>query len=256
MKNILENKIVENINNIKNIKNQPIYGVCSILSLIMVITSTVVFIIAYVSFINNGGYNMQKNTEITFTSGNVEKFLYSNIVLMIITLCVIIGSILTFILFFKNSKKSMRILMIISLSSIAFSFIIEFLFYSIANSNVYLPISILKLIYKNAKAIIFTVFSIKVIALIGIFILIKLNSKCNIIKHIIIAGIISLGILPLVLLILENIISIFMVILCIAIFGGLIYIFSIGGRSDKKTIIIKNEDGSIHSVFKEMPWDE
>ena len=248
MKNILENKIVENINNIKNIKNQPIYGVCSILSLIMVITSTVVFIIAYVSFINNGGYNMQKNTEITFTSGNVEKFLYSNIVLMIITLCVIIGSILTFILFFKNSKKSMRILMIISLSSIAFSFVI--------NSNVYLPISILKLIYKNAKAIIFTVFSIKVIALIGIFILIKLNSKCNIIKHIIIAGIISLGILPLVLLILENIISIFMVILCIAIFGGLIYIFSIGGRSDKKTIIIKNEDGSIHSVFKEMPWDE
>lgn len=254
MKNILKNEILENIKNVKAIKNEPIYGICSILSLTMVSTSFIAFIIAYVSFINNGGYNM-KNTEVTFTVGNVENFIYSNIVLMIITLCLIIGSILTIILFFKNSKKSMRVLMIISLSLIVFSFILEFLFYYITNNNVYLPISILKLIYKNAKTIALMIFCTRFIPLIGIFFLIKSNSKCKIVKHIIIAGIISMGILPLVLLILENIISIFMVILGIVIFGGFIYIVSIGGRSNKKIITIRNEDGSFHSRF-EVPWDE
>lgn len=255
MKNILENKIVENI---KNIKEQPIYGMYSILSLIMVITSTIAFIIAYVSFIINGGYKIKSDDLFNFTDGNVEKILYSKVVLTIVTCCFIIGIILTFILFFKNSKKNMRILMIVALSFVFFSHTLEFLFYFGINKNIYLiPVTTLEKIYKNIDKIVAVMICIRFITLIGICVLIKLNYKCDIVKYIFIAGAISLGILPLSLLILENIVAIVSIILAIAFVGLILFllIMAEGSSKKRKKVTIKDEDGHVYSEF-EIPWDD
>lgn len=229
---ITENKD-DTLSSIKNIKEQPLESLAQLFPVSMVCTSAIGFIVAIVKFIVEGGFSNQ----ITAINGNISEgftfgttiILTSGVVPTIISIFLLAEVILLLILYFKTENKVKKIAVVICLGigSVLFGFAGFFLavgFGLISSEKA--EIILLNILSNFDGMQIDTIVNgLKIIALIGLVLLIVFTilmfaSKNRwIIKNTFIALLISYIILPLVLLLIENLIPMLIGLITIAFIG-------------------------------------
>lgn len=239
---MIQNKSFQNIKDkitdvVKRIKENPIDNLCLILPKLAVATSIVGFVIALIIYIAQGGYgtqiNLIKSTGImsSFSRGTTS-IIYGNIIGLTVKVFLTLNLILLMVALFKQSSKVKKAIMIVNFLLIGIicvsAFVINaILFRKIALSGDQEAQIIDFMNGLNSQSIeIFQIIILVLCVLIGVsFLIMILTSKCRWVGgHICVAGIVSFGIVPLVLVIIENIVPLFILIIFCAI---LFFIFTI-----------------------------
>lgn len=224
---------------IKNFRGNTLVSTAYLIPIIMILVSLIAAIIGYIQFIFNKGYNNQislvkefgfKGVSEGFTSGS-SGLLISGYIPKIIWVMFLIQMIVMLITYFKNAKKVNTIIMIVDLV-ILLQMIVLYLGY------LYYPRIVLA-IFENIQIVTVLLFrdptisfQVLFISLIGVavastvtFIVLVMKNKC---RWMFVNGIFSLAvnfiILPLLVLLLENIIPLVVGIIFLVVFGGIFYV--------------------------------
>lgn len=253
---------------IKNIKDQPLESLAKILPVSIVCTSLIGFIVAIAMFIFEGGFSNQiKAIKGDFFGGISEGFtlgtasiLTSGIVPTIISVFILAEIVVLVISYFKTESKVKRITVGICLGigGILFGFAGFFLAvcFGVISSKKTEMIIVKMLSNIDGMQINTIVNGLKIIALIGIalliiFIVFMLMSQYRwIIKNSAIAILISYIVLPLMVLLAENVIPMFIGLIAIVVIGGALLfgtkLFLSGGGESS------NSYDSGHSNYSEL----
>lgn len=233
---VTENKY-DTISSIKNIKEQPLESLAQIFPVSMVCTSAVGFIVAIVMFIVEGGFSNQITAIKDDLGGISEGFTFgtasiltSGVVSTIISVFLLAEIVVLVISYFKTESKAKKIAVGICLGigGVLFGFAgfflaVEFGVTSSEKAEMILMNMLSNLDGMQTDTI---VNGLKIIALIGVallivFIVLMLISQNRwIIKNSTIAILISYIILPLALLLIENVIPMFTGLISIVVIGG------------------------------------
>lgn len=264
---VTENKY-DTLSSLKNIKEQPLESLAQLLPVSIVCTSVVGFIVAIVMFIVEGGFSNQI-TAINgdFFCGISEGFTFgtasiltSGIVPTIISVFLLAEIAVLVISYFKTESKGKKITVGICLGigGVLFGFAGFFLAvcFGVISSEKTEMIIVNMLSNLDGMQIDTIVNGLKIIALIGIALLIifivfiLISQHRWIIKNSAIAILISYIVLPLVLLLAENVIPMFIGLIAIVVIGGaLLFVTKLflsgGGESS-------NSYDSGHSNYSEL----
>jgi hypothetical protein len=248
---VIENKD-DTISSIKNLKEQPLESLAQLFPISMVCTSVVGFIVAIVIFIVEGGFSNQIISIkgdffgfVGFTFGTTS-ILTSGVVSTIISVFILAEIVVLVISYFKTESKAKKIAVGICLGigGVLFGF-----------AGFFLEVGFGVISSEKAEMILMNMLSnldgmqtdtiingLKIISLIGVallivFIVLMLISQNRwIIKNSTIAILISYIILPLALLLIENVIPMFTGLISIVVIGGALLfvakIFLGGGEED------------------------
>lgn len=237
---ITENKD-DTLSSIKNIKERPLESLAQLFPVSMVCTSAVGFIVAIVMFIVEGGFSNQIRAAIKgdffggisegFTSGTTL-ILTSGVVSKIISVFLLAEIIVLVILYFKTESKVKKIVagICLGIGGVLFGFAGFFLAvgFGVISSEKAEIILLNMLSNLDSMQIDVIVNGLKIIALIGVVLLIVFtvlmftSQNRWIIKNTVIAILISYIILPLVLLLIENLIPMFIGLIAIVIIVGIL----------------------------------
>ncbi|MCC3865672.1 hypothetical protein K0040_15520 [Terrisporobacter petrolearius] len=228
---------------VKNFKNDPINNLGIIFPVLALIAAILGFVVAYIIFIINGGYTNQisiiKNYGIkeAFTSGTyyiIINGLVKNLILIFLTFELI----LVLMAFFKNASITKRAIMSIDLIAGTLVAIVAYIIWAINTRKIGLTkqqeINILKAIDGMNIKLFLNISIIICMIIVSIFFILLISDKNRwMLGYIALYGAISLGLIPLVLLFIQNVIPLLSWIIMAAMICGIIFVtFSMIGKSN------------------------
>lgn len=242
------------IDSIKDFNKNPISNLGFLIPIAMSLTSIISAVVGYIIFIAKGGYSTQflhiKQSGIdgitkSFTTGT-SGFLTGGIVLKIVFFLFLAQLVVMLIAYFLESGKAKKILMIIDLSLLGLVIIVSVVVFLIANGSieVYQDQLILVLnssnkMFVNAKAIII-IYGILTLLSFVAFIVLVVISKCRwMLGYSVLCLVFNFIVMPLIILLIENIIPLVLGIIVLVFIAGMIYlIFKVilSGNSEQREI--------------------
>lgn len=228
------------IHSVKNFKEDAINNMGYLIVMAIVLTSIVVGIVAYVLFIIRGGYSSQialvKNQGISsivdgFSLGTVS-LITSGIVANIIYFLAGTEVIVMLISYFKNSGRTKRTIMIVNLilGTIIITLTIAIGMIAVGEvaileSGTYKYLDVFEGVEINFKAILVAYLIVVAVIVVAFIILIMITAECRrIVGHTVLALIFAKVLMPLLILVLENIIPLMLGTGVLVIAGIIIFI--------------------------------
>ena len=233
---ILKREFKAIITALNSIKSTPINSLSHILPMIMMFTSLIGFFVAIILFSVTGGFSTQlnvisenwiNNVKNAFTYGTVN-VLTSGIVSKIVLMIFLIELILLTILFYRTASKVRKTLATICLSMTVVSFGLFFIINGVVINN---PNFSNRDIYEffcntNSMQSISVVQIILLMAFLTILlylVFIYVSEYRTVVNKALFSLLFSFVAMPLILLLIENIIPLFLGIIALALLGGIIF---------------------------------
>ena len=247
---------------IKSFKDNPIENLGVLLPTLSVLTAIIGFIVAYILFIVQGGYATQVNVikadgmrviSNAFTSGTTS-IIYGNIVGTIIKLLFILEFVLMLGFFFIKVHIVKRVIMIVDLALTSLLSVAVVIFNGIYTGQIKLTegqeikfTNVFNKLHSQSDKTFFIVLTVICVLIIVSFLVLVLTSESKwMLGYNCLAGIISFAIIPLILLLLENIIPLLAEIVVLAILG-MIFWFILAGIGSPATSNSGSSRGSTSS---------
>lgn len=243
---------------------------------LIIATSAITFAVALIIFIVSGGFTSQvhylkkngmslNNLESQLTTGNVHIF-YSVPVLIILGILIGIFFIYWLIIYFKQSKKYKKVLMIISLTLIGISCLTCIIIEILCNLRIVrdengfvLPNDSYSFLSneKIMQSIVIVTLITFIIGVIMFFILSHSSSYWDEFFFFLVTVILALGALPLLLLIIQNAVPLFLIFIFLLIVGvvlSIILLGTLGGGSANDNEYNSGKNGSKFSEKKNYEY--
>lgn len=234
------------IDSIKDFNKNHINNFGFLIPIAMSLTSIISAVVGYIIFIAKGGYSTQflhiKQSGIdgitkSFTTGT-SGFLTGGIVLKIVFFLFLAQLVVMLIAYFRESEKAKKILMIIDLSLFAIVIIASVVIFLIANGSIEAYQNQLVLNIKTIK----TIYCILALLALVIFIVLVLISKCRwMLGYSVLCLALNFIVMPLIMLLIENIIPLVLGIIVLVFIAGMIYLIF-------KVILSENSEGSFSTA--------
>ena len=240
-------------NAVSNFREAPLKYAAAIVPGVLIAAAVVVWIAAFVLFLHNGGYFAQLNLiqgggtsfEDTFSDGTVHSF-YSKPFSIISTLLLITQIVLILISYFKSATKGKKIAMITALILTGILplgiLIITVAPFLLANSQM---AALLSSDPSSLPPIVPAGFGIMITAAIVAVVLVLQSDSKEMFKDGFFAAIVTLAVLPLLLLIVENIISLGITALLIGIVWVILAVITSPDPKDEKVSITDAQTGKV-----------